>query len=137
MKRNLSQLYNPTIYFEFECPNCAAAIPYLNVKIDFKTGYKTNEFECSACRISLCVSRSYAWCVLVGTLAALVAIILALKALNVRPWWILVVAALVLWKIVGMLESVYLKWLFPPKIEYYYPDGPSLTQPRRKSNLTK
>ena len=137
MKRNLSQLYNPTIYFEFECPKCSSAIPYRSVRINFKNGYKTQEFECSTCGSVLCVSRFYAWCVFIGTVAALLAIVLALSAMNVRPWWLLALAALILWTIVGILESMYLKWLFPPKIEYYHPDGLTITLPGRKSKTTK
>jgi|SRR5271156_6696845 len=132
MKRNLSQLYNPTIYFEFECPNCSSPIPYLSVRITFKTRCETDDFVCPACGTLLCVPRFYAWCVFLGTLAELVAIVLALTAINVRPWWLLAVVALILWKVLGMLEALYLKWLIPPKIEFYYPDGPTLTPPNRK-----
>ena len=132
MKRNLAQLFNPTKYVEFQCPSCGSSIPYLDVKITFGLGYATEYFECSTCRSALCVSRIYVWSVFIATLIFGIFTVAALKYLGVRPWWFLGIVALVVWRIVGMAEGLYLKWLFPPRIELRYPGGPAMTFPRRR-----
>jgi predicted RNA-binding Zn-ribbon protein involved in translation (DUF1610 family) len=127
MKRNLSQLYDPTKYFQFECPKCGSAIPYLDVKIGFGLRYVTQPFECSACESLLCVSRIYLWFVFLGIVGVSLAITAALR---VRPWWLFGVVALVASQVIAMLAGAYVKWLFPPKIHFYISDDLSFTARR-------
>jgi hypothetical protein len=127
MKRNLSQLYNPTKYFQFECPKCGSAIPYLDVRIGFGLGYRTNTFECSACKSLLCVSRIYLWFVFLGIVGFSLAITAALR---LHIWWLFGVVALVASQIVALLAGLYVKWLFPPKIQFYISDDLSFTARR-------
>lgn len=123
MKRSLSQLYNPGKYYSFECPVCRSTIPYLHVRIGFGRGYVTQPFQCETCKAQLCVSRTYLWCVFVSTLIGL---LIAPTLLGIQPWYLFALVALASFPIVATLVGMYAKWLFPPRLKRYVPEGLSL-----------
>jgi hypothetical protein len=122
MKRHLQQLYDVRT-FTFKCPDCGATVPYFDVKIGFKLRYETDSFECTNCKSLLCVSRTYAWAVFLGTMGVAVGVV---EVLKVRPMWLFAVTALLAWVLVSMIAGIYVKWLFPPRILHYVSDDLAL-----------
>ena len=127
MKRNLAQIYNPVKYFHFECPQCGSEIDYVDVKIGFKLRYETDSWECTACKSLLCVSRSYAWAIFLGTLALA---LITTWAVSIRTWYLLILVAIMVWFIVLLFAAIYVKWLFLTRIRFYVPNDLSLSARR-------
>jgi hypothetical protein len=117
--RKSTQLEHPDLV-SFPCPNCGDGIPNFSVLIHFGPYWTTVPFRCPGCRSLLCVPSRYRWLVLSGWTVLALAVPLAL---GVSPWYLWLAAVVLLWILLGLLASVYVKILFPPKIVPY--DGPA------------
>lgn len=121
--RKSSQLAFPELV-KFPCPNCGKGIPNFSVQIT--VGHDLNgvprwPFHCPACQALLCVSRVYRRSVAAGAIA--LALVIP-SVLGIRPWYFWLGAVVLSWILIGFLESVYVKVLFPPRILKY--SGPPI-----------